>query len=116
MIRRNNNGIGKKNCIKSLSYDNGNMPVMGNNSKFSRHYAKNEAEKHISQGTVVQHEYISEYTTIFKYVPPRYRLHIKGEYEYDGEAPCIEVRTDGLCNHTFEGLNTCVFTQDESAK
>ena len=47
---------------------------------------KMEAEDNITQGIVIQHEYVNGYSTILGgYVPPSNRLHVEGEYEYDGE-------------------------------
>lgn len=47
---------------------------------------KMEAEDNITQGIVIQHEYVNGYSTILGgYVPSSNRLHVEGEYEYNGE-------------------------------
>ena len=53
---------------------------------FTDKLMKMEAEDNITQGIVIQHEYVNGYSTILGgYVPPSNRLHVEGEYEYNGE-------------------------------
>lgn len=47
---------------------------------------EHEAQDGISEGVVVKHEYLSGYVPLIgSYVPERYRLHIEGTYEFEGE-------------------------------